>query len=214
MRDTVLHGRPAASLCGPAGERDLLLLLAAAILLPYVIAAIAQLNLQNRFVSFLLPYLAVLIAVGVVALVGSLAARRRLLIGVVVALSAFGLFGLWRFSDLNSEWVAEPWEDAKTVGAIVDNADVERVVTNSRRRVVLDYYIGEDRLEDLQGAQLNDELCSATGSLAFINHPIYGATPADTDCLVRKGATMVRVNQRGRGGGFDVWLLGSRPQAP
>jgi hypothetical protein len=195
-------------------ERELLLLLVATTWFPFIIAAVTRITLFDRFVTYVLPFLFVLIAVGVIALVETVSARRSVGVFAAVAVSAFGLFGLLRFSDLNSEWVALPWENAKTVGAIVDNADVERVLTNSRRRAVLDYYIGEDRLEALEGTQLNDELCSARGSLAFINHPIYGATPADTDCLARKGATMVRVNQRGRGGGFDVWLLGSRPQAP
>jgi hypothetical protein len=190
------------------GKRDLLFLLGVPILFPFVVTALARVNLQNRFVSYLIPYLIVLIAVGIVAGVRAVAVNRRVAIGAVAVLSGIGVLVLSQFTDLNSRWVAVPWEDAKTVGTIVNNADVERVLTNSTRATVLAHYIGESRLEDLTApAQLNGELCGAREPLAYIESSGYGATPADTSCLRQAGAIKTRVNQRGRGGGFDVWLV-------
>jgi hypothetical protein len=193
------------------GRRDLVLVLAVPIVLPFVVAALARVNIQNRFVSYLIPYLLVLIAVGIVAALSAIALNRRAAIGAVAVASGIAVLVLSRFIDLNSRWVAVPWEDAKTVGTIVNNADVDRVLTNSTRATVLAHYIGESRLEDLtEPAQLDEELCLARQGLAYIEGSGYGSTPADTACLRQAGATRTRVNQRGRGGGFDVWLISPR----
>jgi hypothetical protein len=192
------------------GRRTLMLLMAVPTLLPFVLAAIGRVDLQNRFVSYLIPYLFVMMAVAIVAGVRAVAVSRAAAIVGIAAISAFGLFALSRFTDLNSRWTAVPWEDAKQVGAIVNNANVERVLTNSRRPTVLVHYIGAARLEDLSDpAALNQELCAAPERLAYIQSSGYGATPADTTCLRRRGVK-TRVNQRGRGGGFDIWLLNSQ----
>jgi hypothetical protein len=193
------------------GSRELLVLLVVPILSPFVVAAVLRVNLQNRFVSYLIPYLFVLIAVGIVATVGAVAVNRRAAIAALAVASGIAVLALSRFTDLNSRWVAVPWEDAKTVGTIVNNADVDRILTNSTRATVLAHYIGESRLEDLTDpAQLNEALCGAKEPLAYIESSGYGATPADTTCLQQVGAIRTRVNQRGRGGGFDVWLVSAR----
>jgi hypothetical protein len=49
--------------------------------------------------------------------------------------------------------------------------------------------------------------CENTESLAFIDYRYLTAEPADTTCLIDRGATRIRVRQRGRGGGADVWLI-------
>jgi hypothetical protein len=190
------------------GDRRLLLLLAGPMVFAYAAVTIFGIQLEDRFFSYMVLWALVLVAVGIVALVNALGRIRyaRPLAAACVAVSAVVL--LSQLMDLNSRWVAVPWENAKGAGQVVNGTGLPVVVTNSNRSLIFEHYVGE-RLEMLPPPELDSRLCSGE-QLVYIEHFIAEAEPADRTCLARSGASLVRVPQRGRGGRIDVWILPKR----
>jgi hypothetical protein len=187
----------------------LLVLITMPLLLTFTALSVTGVFVVDRFLSHLLPAVAVLMAVAIAA-IGSALWRTRLLRGVVVVLgSVLALSGLMQVIDLNSRWVAVPFEDMKQVGAIVNQSGVEPVVTNSSAPDGLLFYIGED-IRRLSVDELRALFCDRAATFVYVDHPLRSIRP-DTECLYARRAAKVRVNQRGRGGFLDVWIVPPPP---
>ena len=176
-------------------------------LFTFTALAVSGLFVLDRFLSHLLPAVAVLMAVAVAAAGSALWEVRRLRGVVVVLGSLLALSGVMRVMDLNSRWVALPIEDMKQVGAIVNKSGVEPVVTNSHRPQGLYFYVDVgDRLRTPSIEQLQTLFCDRAAAFVYIEHHAAPGRP-DTACLSGRGAARVRVNQRSRGRSVDVWIV-------
>jgi hypothetical protein len=211
--ELLIYGAPVAILVaiGVAGlwrrgERGLLLTLGIPPLFTFAVLTAARFFVADRFVSYLLFYVLVLAAVGLVTIASALP-RVRVVRGAAGALGVVvALIAAQRLLDLNSQWVATPFENPKLVASVIEATDTDRVLTNSTRTPIFDFYLGPQRVEDRSTAELQQLFCSLTSSFVYIDHPLR-SEPADTSCLQRRGASRVRVTQRGRGGRIDVWVV-------
>jgi hypothetical protein len=185
-------------------ERRLLAVITMPVAFTFLVLTLARVFVADRFVSHLLLFVVLLMAIGVTA-IGQALSRQGTLRPVVVTGGSFlALFGLAQVLDLHSRWVATPFEDMKQVGAIVRGSNVEPVITNSTRPNGLYFYIGGGRLRTLPTDELEAEFCSRR-AFVYVDHPLR-STHADTACLVERGAAKLTVVQRGRGGFIDIWI--------
>jgi hypothetical protein len=188
-------------------EPSIVLLLAGPLLSAYLLGTVARAFVADRFVSYLLLNVAVLVAAALAWPLDRRVLPRGLRAAAAVALVVAGLAVTSRFVDLNNEWTALPFENPKGVATVVNGSDADRVLTNSTRSIILEHYLGDERVEALEPDALNAELCALREPTVYIEHPVGGAVPADRTCLLRARGSRVQVPQRGRGGRIDVWLL-------
>jgi hypothetical protein len=179
-------------------------------LFTYLIVGAAGIAVQPRYGSYLLFHVLLLIAAGVAELGGWLARPRALrpvtiLVGVLLA-----FFASSRILDASAGRQELPLENFKDVAQVVDGIGIDRVVTDSARPEGLRYYIGDDRLRVLSPRRVERLVCTGSGPLVYVRQDFLlesHGRPADVGCLERRGATRVRIEQRGYGDFIDVWMI-------
>jgi hypothetical protein len=183
-------------------------------LFTYLTLAVAGIAVQARYGSYLLFHVLLLIATGVAELGGGLARVRALRPVTIVAGLLLAFFACARILDESARRQDLPLENFKDVAEVVDGTGIQAVVTDSSRPAGLRYYIGDDRLRVLRRTHVERLLCNSSGPLVYIRQPLIPpyVPPADPSCLVSRGATRVRIEQRGYGDLIDVWVI-TRPEA-
>jgi hypothetical protein len=186
----------------------------------YGVLTIGRFFVAERFASFLLPYVVVLLALGAVE--AWHLARRLLptawlatLVAIVVAVP-FALVGTRHVVQHVNLLARFPYENTKQVGLIANNVDADAIITNSRRPEGLLYYVGDElRVVEDQDV-LDDAICTRPAPFVFIDHqsPRFHPEP-DLRCLADRGAVRVRVPQQrssavGNRGVYEVWLVPAR----
>jgi hypothetical protein len=190
------------------GEGGLALLLLAPPLFFNLAFSLGDQSTVTRHQLFLLPYIGLLVAVGIEA-VGRMAAKHMVLKPLAVGIGAAAVL-------LLSHAIVEdqrdlPRENFKEVTRVVEGTEIDTVVTDSPRPLALHYYLG-DGFERRAGLRIETLLCGQEHEMIYIRHlPYrpddwrYGA-PADLDCLTGARAVRVRVPQRDGAKAIDVWI--------
>jgi hypothetical protein len=168
-------------------------------------AALSLLALRDRFTSYLLLPLLAGMAVGLVELGRSLARGPVRALAVGACAVTLSLFVLGQLGSLARHNAAVPLESYKEVGVIVRGTGIALTVTNGVDRRGLQYYIGR-KPELLSPVALEAMFCSAKTGFVYIEHMLDAAPRVDTSCLVRRGATEIRVPER-RGAPMTVYIL-------
>jgi len=190
------------------GNSSVALLLVSPVLVAFLLLTLGRLFVADRFVSYLALPLLVLGACGVTE-AGRQLVRLRVP-GPLVAAPAvlLALFSLYALGGYTAKVVSVvPKENFKEASEIAEGAGIERVVTNSsvRIRSVLYYFGGRKQVADMTSEQLRSVFCAKGRPFVFLQDP-YKSIPADTRCLVARGATPVEVSQR-RLGPLILWIV-------
>jgi len=199
----------------------MLLLLGVPVVGTYVMLTIARVHVEDRFVSFLLFHVIVVLALGVAGLcaeIRRLPPLKPLAMAVAVLLVLLGLRHVANYTRIEAE---TPYENYQSVGHIVRDTGIYRVVTNSGDPEDLRYYIGRHRVTVPPLTALQTMLCSGPGPLIYVDHHDFGFPEPDLKCVRDRGATLIHVNQQGQNpasgnrGKIDVWVLsGTNGQGP
>jgi hypothetical protein len=173
---------------------------------PVVVSSVALMAFRilhiPRYGSFLLVYVIVLMALGVVELSNLVWRYRALRPLIVLITAALILIGSGNVVEQTRRL---PYENFKAVGQIVNRSEIERVTTNSSSPQGLQYYIGPTRLEVQEASALTRLFCYHPGAFIFVDHNFRSADP-DLTCLQLRGSAPVHVPQETRGS-IDVWLM-------
>jgi hypothetical protein len=201
--------------CWRTNERDLLLHLAVPVLTTYVVLDIARIYVADRFVSYLLFYVLVLIALGLTEawhLLSDAAAARPI---IIVVLSLLLLVGADHLVAETRTDASLPIENFKLVAQIVNATGRQTpVLTNSTLPDGLRWYLGTARVQELPVAALTRSLCNTPHEEVFVDHHFHSPPEPNLACLRRRGIVPLHIMQRSRGS-FDVWVIpaGSAPPA-
>ncbi len=196
------------------GQSGLALLLVVPPLFFNLAFSVLGLNTEPRHQLLLMPYVLIPVATGIAAL-GTLLARPRWLRPIVIAIGVVAVLVLARETIKEEEVMALPRENFKAVAEIVRGTGIDTVVTDSIRPAGLQYYLGDD-LEVVPRSRIEDLLCDRRRDVVYIEHlplpPWFNGyrKPADVRCAIERGASRVRVPQRGRGFAIDVWIAPGR----
>lgn len=192
------------------GDRLLAGTLVAPVLATYV--SLAALNLQYvpRFVSYLLPPAALLLAMGLVA-IGRRATHSlpRSLRGIAAALLvAAALVLAADGARVAAEWSRTPLETYREALDVARHTGLRNVVVNSRFSAGFEWYRGGLRLTYPDPEALSALLCRRDQRFVFIDYPLYGR-PFDATCLRERGIEPTVVRQRAGGtlGWMSVWVV-------
>jgi demethylmenaquinone methyltransferase / 2-methoxy-6-polyprenyl-1,4-benzoquinol methylase len=167
-------------------------------------AVLSLLALRDRFTSYLLLPLLAGMAVGLVELGRSLARGPVRALAVGACAVTLSLFALGQLDSLARHNAAVPLESYKEVGAIVRGTGIALTVTNRASRLGLRYYTG-GKPKILTPVALDAMFCSAQTGFIYVEH-LLAPQRVDTSCLVRRGATEIRVPER-RGTPMTVYIL-------
>ena len=186
-------------------ERVALLQLALPLFLPFAALSLARFFFADRYMSFLLPYVLVLVALGVVAIFSRLLRTRTLGLAAAALGLAIGLLALERTVVLETAWSKAPRENFKQAAAVVRERGAGPVFSNSIRPQGLMRYLDQEPIRLLPPEQVRAVTCRRPGPFVFIDHSLF-QEPADLSCLRRRAARRFRVSQRERGN-IDVWIV-------
>jgi hypothetical protein len=201
--------------CRRLNERDLLLHLVMPVLTTYVVLDIARIYVADRFVSYLLFYVLVLISLGLTEashLLSAVAATRLIVIVVLSLLLVVGADHV--LAETHADAVL-PIENFKLVAQIVNATGRQTpVFTNSVFPDGLRWYLGTSRVQELPVAALTRALCNTSHEEVFVDHHFHSPPEPNLACLRRRGIVPLHISQRGRGS-LDVWVIpaGSAPPA-
>jgi hypothetical protein len=184
-------------------ERDVLLHIVLPVAATFVGLTVLGVYYIERFGTFLLMHVLVLLALGVTE-IWHLVRRRRVL-AALTALAAAALIAVGSM-EVVDQTRRLPHENLKVVGELVRGTGIRPVITNTRRRQGLDYYVGSHRLFVQHGDVLERSLCFGPDPFVFIDHRFGGEPAPDIGCLERRGAIRVHVEQNIRGN-VDVWIV-------
>lgn len=190
------------------GEGALLAHLSAPVIATYAGLALLRLGVVPRFLSYLLPPLAVLAALGLVEVVAPFARGRigKALVAVVVAFGAAA--GLVRFHRLALYGALTPIESYREAVAVAKGTGIPTVVTNSRFGLGFLYYARWSPIAFPTREELEHLFCESTEPFVYIDYPLYGE-PVDRTCLESRKAVAIRIAQRAGGpeGEMTVYVL-------
>jgi len=199
------------------GDLGLALLLLVPVVVFNLSFAVLDLTTVDRHQLPLLTHFLVLVAVGVVEL-GRMVSRYAVLRAAAAALGVVAALGLAREVVLENERRRSvPLENFAEVASVVRGTQIGEVVTDSVRPEGLRYYIGH-HVAELDPEAVEAMLCDSRREFVYIRHlPLAPGTPGYVQpsrlkCAKERGATRVRVPQRGgRGGWIDVWIIRNPP---
>lgn len=175
----------------------------------FALLAITNIWIVTRYVSFLLFYVMVIAAVGIVAAVRALPPVRYARGAATAALVALTLFALVKHERLAAYYARVPWEAFAMMGEVVDSASPELVLSNTARLVGVEYYVDKPVVV-IEEADFESKVCRADRPFVFIDHSFMSWAP-DTTCLAENGGSRIRLRQRGRGRRIDVWIVPAAP---
>lgn len=191
------------------GERGLAGALAAPLFGTYAVLMLGRFHVETRFASFLLFHALVPIAVALAAAGAALPRVRPLrwvAVGVATVVAVLALGNLLVLSRVHASRPAEAFAEAADV---VRGSGIARVVSDTLRPEGLRYALGDEAFTTLPADQLQELLCRGPAPLVFVEQSFGRPVPTDTGCLVRRGASSVRLVQRARGS-IRVWILPER----
>jgi SAM-dependent methyltransferase/4-amino-4-deoxy-L-arabinose transferase-like glycosyltransferase len=175
----------------------------------FALPTIARVYAANRFVLYLLPAYALLVAFGIAAIATTVARRRVAPRPAVAAVTlALLIFGVLRLNHVNEHWNQHPPVDYKGMSDAFLGSGVAHAVTNAPPRVAdgLTYYLG-GKVSYAPPAVLQRELCAGGAPFAFIQLH-FAITPAERNCLSARHASSLDF----QGGGrqlLRLWLVQS-----
>ncbi|MBA3421578.1 MAG: hypothetical protein H0U12_06740 [Thermoleophilaceae bacterium] len=190
------------------GRRWLLALLAIPPTATFFVLTVPQGFVANRFVSFTLVHILVLMAIGLSAALAWAWSFQRARPVVAPLGLLLALFALFQFTVAAMRWIKIPKEDMKRAAAIVEQSGARPIVTNSKYLLGWRYYLKPEDVTRLAPARLESMFCNENGGFGFIDHPLM-TQMVNTSCLAGRG-TRIRVPQRSRGKHIDVWLVPPR----
>jgi hypothetical protein len=186
-------------------EHVLLASLVAPIIGTYVALVVSRLYVEPRFASYLLFHVVVLLALGVDEAWNLVRGRR--LLAPLAALLAVAIIGVGIRNAVveTSDRADMPLEDFRVMGQIVEGTDVTPVLTNSRLLQGFDFYLGRGNYGVLLGQTgATFAFCDESRTFVYVAHNWQSSPDFDVDCLERRGATRIHIDQRL--GSFDVWI--------
>lgn len=164
-------------------------------------------HVQDRYISFLLFHLLVLVAVALVWAGGEAARQvgRWPVVGASVLVVWFALLGTL---PLSTAFTSLPRENFQGVALVLGDDHPERVITNRRHPIGFQHYLGLERsdLEIVDPADAPELVCTAEPPFVFLDYP-FQAESADHSCLEARGAFHVAVPQRVGPEAIHVWVL-------
>jgi hypothetical protein len=170
----------------------------------FLLLAISRVWIVDRFTSFLVIPMLVLVAAGIVETLVQLRLNNR--VGLTAA-SLGGLFLLSLTIPTYERLTTVPVEAFEEVGELVSGAR-GTVYTNSLRHRGLDYYI-DAPLVIMSDETLTEHLCDIDDDrYVVINHRVFHDKPLDTTCIRQAGGERHTFRQLIRGNRIDVWLVG------
>jgi hypothetical protein len=188
-------------------DHGLLLHLVVPILVTYTGLTVMRVFYTPRYGAFLLLHMIALLSLGALEVWTLLRRSRTLRALAFLTGAALVVVGMNHTVDETQKF---PRENMKLVGTVVDGSGIDEVVTNSKVRAGLDFYLGEERVQAiLDPVALIGYLCFRPEPFIFIEHN-YGKSPPDTNCLEKRGAIRVHVDQNSRGP-VDIWFVEGKP---
>jgi hypothetical protein len=172
------------------------------IVLPWVLFGVALTVLGSavldRYISFLLVPLSMIVALGAVQLVSLLPASR--VVGAMAGVALVLVAGTAMIREGRVWWTA--YENYRDAVAVAHESGVDRIVTN-REPGTVGFWFYDEGVEVLLPTE---SICDEPGPLVFLDFPVR---PEDVDlaCLEGRGGELVVVEQRRAPGGIDVWIL-------
>lgn len=171
----------------------------------FAVLTVSRLWMLDRFVSFLIAPVTLLVAAGIVEASRLVARTSEARTAAWVAASVGALFLLSLALPTYERLTTTPVEGFKEVAEIISSRS-EPILTNSLASFGLDYYLDRD-FEILNNNELEAIMCAgASDDRIFINHPQRQSELLDTGCLVDAGYQVTRVDQLIRGDWIDVWV--------
>jgi hypothetical protein len=165
-----------------------------------------QLFVADRFVSFLVVPLLVLVAEAPAAVADSVHHRRLLSPCIRAALVAVALIFVYSFVVQSQKLFFLPRENFKDMATYARAFSSLPVISNSVREAGIQYYLDREVEFVRSPDELIHRLCTETEPLIFIHHPTR-APKLNLGCLERSGASKSRFKGRTRASWIDVWIL-------
>jgi len=156
-------------------------------------------SVLDRYISFLLVPIAVLIAIALVEGLRRIAPNQLAQMAAAAAILAFLLVGTTRTAQ---EWDLA-WENYSDAVDVANGLGVERLVTN--RAIGLVGFLWYDN--DIEAVETTSDACSITGSFVLLDFPFRpeGETPA---CLSERASRRIVIPQRRPPSEIVVWVVG------
>jgi hypothetical protein len=185
--------------------RNLLALLAFSAFGTYLVIGGLGWWVATRHVSYLSLPLFVFLALGVHTSVYAISGNgKRVAMAVLAGVAVWAIVSLYPVAD---RLIHVPLEALKDAAELANGSGTDLVVTNSTRPEGFQYYL-ETAPTVLTPAELEELFCDEDRtSFVFLDQP-FKAEEVDTSCLEAKGASRIRLEQRGRGYLIDVWSVG------
>lgn len=152
----------------------------------------------DRYISFLLVPLSMIVALGVVQLVSLLPAGR--VVGAVAGIALVLVAGTAMVREGRIWWTA--YENYKDAMEVAHQSGVDRIVTN-REPGTVGFWFYDDDVEVLLPTE---SVCDEPGPLVFLDFPVR-PEEVDLSCLEERGGERLMVEQRRAPGRIDVWIL-------
>jgi hypothetical protein len=179
----------------------------------YLALTAARFYVGERFTSFLLFHVIVLLAVGVSAVWDAISRWRALKpLAAAVGVVAFVVGGHYVVQETRSQ-ARQPWENFQAVREIVNSTGIRRVYSNGAPVASLEYYVGSNRVTPLIGLSLTGNLhCELAGPFILVAR--HAGVQPDVSCLRQRGAVDMRIPQQtdspvGPRPRIDVWVIPS-----
>jgi hypothetical protein len=180
----------------------------------YLVLTIGRFYVSPRFVSFLLPYVLLLLALGIWEAVDLVRRTSMLTPLVLVGVVLVAIVGTRHVTQHVGRLAALPYENPKEAAAVARGTGIDAVLTHSSGAEGLQFYLGSEQLRFITGQeQLDRILCFGRAPFVYIDHSGDGEPPTtNSRCLRTRGATLVRIPQErhsaiGSRERFEVWVV-------
>lgn len=194
-------------------RRDVLAHLVAPLVLPFAFFWYRGMLMRDRFVSFMLVPMVLLVVLGLVALWRSLPDRRWSRVPAVGLALLVSFAVLDGFTPLARRTATQPIENYKDAAAVIEGSGYRGpILSNDKGPMGFSYYLGKERMASwgMPAEDLEEAICTTEGPAVFIDYPLRASRRrdrVDLTCLTQRwtDATVIHINQL-RDTGIDVWL--------
>jgi hypothetical protein len=170
----------------------------------FAVLSILRFGVADRFVSFLLVPLSLVMAIGFSAAFAVPTLVPRLLL--VAGIAALLVMPIREFRHVADRVDTLPIENFRGTARFVNSTGVRTVFTNSTRPDGLKYYLRPHLGIARRPGRLEQFLCGVKPPFVYIDHPFMSREPS-VRCLEREGASKHVFRQRGRGRHIDVYVV-------